>query len=321
MRPIILKGHERSITHVKYNREGDLLFSCSKANFPCVWYSNSGERVGTYNGHNGAVWSLDVNYDSTLLLTASADMSTKLWDAETGKELFNISCKAPVRWVEFAEGDRQFLMLTDQVMGQNSTVHIHNISADGKLSGNPTEIVVPGVKLTQAVWGPMGKTIITSAEDGGIRVFDPITRKLVEERKDHSKSISRMTMDKHRLFFVTASKDQCVKLYDATTLNPLKTYDTGRPVNAASISPLKEHVIIGGGQSAEAVTTSSANSSQFKVRFFHKIFQEELGSIAGHFGPVNTLSFSPDGKSFASGSEDGYIRLHHFDQNYLNSKI
>jgi len=100
----------------------------------------------------------------------------------------------------------------------------------------------------------------------------------------------------------------------------LKTYDTGRPVNAASISPLKEHVIVGGGQSAEAVTTSRMDSSQFKVRFFHKIFQEELGSTAGHFGPVNTLSFSPDGHSFASGGEDGYVRVHHFDQSYFNAK-
>ncbi len=36
----------------------------------------------------------------------------------------------------------------------------------------------------------------------------------------------------------------------------------------------------------------------------------------GHFGPVNALTFSPDGKGFASGGEDGYVRLHHFDQSY-----
>jgi len=319
MKPILLKGHERSITHIKYNREGDLLFTCSKAAFPCVWYSNSGERIGTYNGHNGAVWSLDVNYDSTVLVTASADMSAKLWDVETGKEFHSINYKAPVRWVDFAEGDRQFLALTDQVMGQNSTIHINNLTSDGKVTGSPIEIVIPGVKLTQAVWGPFGKTIITAADDGSIRVFDASTRKVIDEKKDHTKGINRVTLDKHRLFFITASRDSTSKLYDAKTLNVLKTYETGRPVNAASISPLKEHVIVGGGQSAEAVTTSRMDSSQFKVRFFHKIFAEELGSIPGHFGPVNTLSFSPDGRSFASGGEDGYVRVHHFDQNYLNA--
>lgn len=41
-------------------------------------------------------------------------------------------------------------------------------------------------------------------------------------------------------------------------------------------------------------------SEQFKVRFYHSIFGgDELGSIAGHFGPVNVVAFSPDGRRFA----------------------
>lgn len=29
-KPILLQGHERSITQIKYNREGDLLFTVAK---------------------------------------------------------------------------------------------------------------------------------------------------------------------------------------------------------------------------------------------------------------------------------------------------
>lgn len=57
----MLHGHERSITQIKYNREGDLLFSCAKDSQPNVWYSINGERLGTYKGHTGAVWCLDVD--------------------------------------------------------------------------------------------------------------------------------------------------------------------------------------------------------------------------------------------------------------------
>ena len=60
-RPLMLHGHERAITQIKYNKEGDLLFSVAKDHKPTVWFSANGERLGTYNGHGGAVWCVDVN--------------------------------------------------------------------------------------------------------------------------------------------------------------------------------------------------------------------------------------------------------------------
>ena len=61
VRPIIVQGHTRPLTMVKYNREGDLLFTAAKDHRPCLWYADNGERIGTYVGHNGTVWCLDVN--------------------------------------------------------------------------------------------------------------------------------------------------------------------------------------------------------------------------------------------------------------------
>ena len=32
--------------------------------------------------------------------------------------------------------------------------------------------------------------------------------------------------------------------------------------------------------------------------------------VKGHFGPINSVMFTPDGKGYASGGEDGYVRVH-----------
>jgi WD40 repeat protein len=61
MKIYLLKGHERPITQVKFNVDGDLLFSSSRDYHVSVWRTENGERLGSYSGHNGAVLSVDVN--------------------------------------------------------------------------------------------------------------------------------------------------------------------------------------------------------------------------------------------------------------------
>ena len=60
-----IDSDERPLTFLKYNRDGDLLFSYAKDHNPTVWFADNGERLGTYCGHNGAVWCCDVSGKSS----------------------------------------------------------------------------------------------------------------------------------------------------------------------------------------------------------------------------------------------------------------
>jgi translation initiation factor 3 subunit I len=139
MRPILLKGHERSITHLKYNKDGDLLFTTGKNPVFAIWWADNGERLGTFHGHSGAVWSVDVSRkynfsvnfklnsnleDSRTVITGSADNSAKIWESNTGRELQSFPHKTPVRSVGFGLGEKQFLTVTDQVLGFLPTINV-----------------------------------------------------------------------------------------------------------------------------------------------------------------------------------------------------
>eukprot|EP00954_Amorphochlora_amoebiformis_P016800 1314954-Amorphochlora_amoeboformis.AAC.1 len=114
-RPILMKGHERPITQVKYNIEGDLIFSSSKDSLATCWRSDTGERLGarTYDGHKGAINTLDIDRKTQMLATGASDRTVRLWKAETGEELCQFETQSAVRSVNFSLGDRLLLAAQD----------------------------------------------------------------------------------------------------------------------------------------------------------------------------------------------------------------
>jgi len=175
-------------------------------------------------------------------------------------------------------------------------------------------------KICDALWTSLNHEIIAGYSDGSVRKWDVEKGECTHNQKLHNKSINNIQFSKDLTMFITASSDQTANLWDTKTMTCLKTFQSDRPLNAAAISPIMKHVIMGGGQEAMNVTRTGHKSGHFEVDFYHMVFQDFLGSVKGHFGPVHSVAFSHDGKSFSSGSEDGYIRLHHFPTPYYDPK-
>lgn len=321
MKPLMLHGHERAITKIKYNREGDLIFSASKDKNPNVWWSLNGERLGTFNGHNGSIWCIDVNWDTTKFISGSGDNTLRIWDVQTGKEIGQLPTNSSVRTCQFSYSANTAVYSTDKALGHQCEMFIVDTkNVDSGMSQDDAILRVPinGPRISSILWGALDETIITGHEDGEINIWDSRTGKKLNSTKGHKSQINDMQMNKDGTMFVTASKDHSAKLFDSESLVHLKTYKTERPVNSATISPIYEHVVLGGGQDAMDVTTTSARQGKFDARFFHLVFEEEFARLKGHFGPINSLAFHPNGKSFSSGGEDGYVRINSFDQSYFD---
>eukprot|EP00887_Chlorella_sp_A99_P004303 scaffold15.g4303.t1 len=308
MRPFILQGHSRPLNQVKFNTEGDFFVTCAKDNVVNLWWSDNGTRGGTFNGHNGTVWSIDLSYDSTRLLTAGGDSTVRLWDMRNGQELYRFAYQgdnAPFRAVRFSVGEQLVATSTDPFMSRVSQIRLLRMAEDPAEQSSEVIRALEGCKgrISRLEFTDLNRTLISASEDGYVRRWDVETGKVKEEAKIHDKHIADLQMAVDGTHFVTASNDKSAKLVDTQTLEVLKTYQSTVPVNSAALSPIYDHVLIGGGQEAS------------------QIYEEEFANVRGHFGPINAVSFSPDGTQFVSGGEEGYIRLHTFDADYFTLRL
>lgn len=331
MRAIILHGHSRALSYVRYNRDGDLLFSTAREPTVCVWRTDGGALLGTYGvkggslpHHDGAVWHCAVTEDSMRLATAGADQQAIIWDVETGTPLGTIQAETPVKIVQFQPGDSNLLVVTDNAYGQTPAVTIHSLHDRKPMAPNPSTGIHMGhakyensARICHALWGPDGYTVYVAVSDGAIVLFDVRnTTRPVEKTNIHASDVAHICFSPDFAFLATCGPDQRARVLDAKDLTVIRTFDSAKPARCVAWHPTLDHILVGGGVSAADVTTTSHRSNRFEAKFFAVAPGEEIGIVGGHFGPVNTCEFHPLGGGFATGGEDGMIRLQTFPPDY-----
>jgi len=298
----------------------------SKDHNACGWYSANGERFAVYKGHQGALWTVDVDPRTILLATGGADNTIRLWEIKTGKLLKTWEYGTAIKRVEFSDDGKQLLGVTEKRQGHLSTIVVYDINPDPQ--GEQTNeyslrIVCEDFgKVTVAGFSSLSRFIISGHDDGSVSKWDAKTGDLITNQEVHEPDlqVTDLQWSSDRTYFITSSKDKTAKLISVDDMEVLKTYVADTPLNSAAITPVKDFVILGGGQAAMDVTTTSARQGKFEARFYHKIFEEEVGRVRGHFGPLNYVAVSPLGNMYCSGGEDGYVRVHQFDPPYFDFK-
>lgn len=261
---------------------------------PCVWRSDTGERLGTFGGHKGTVWDLDCDRFTNRLLTASADATCRLWSCETGECLAVFPHKGPVRGVAWAEGNEMFATISDPFVEFNAKICIYDAPLNARQFSDTPKLDIDLPKIggkrhnpTGIHWTALNEDLLVAFDNGAVRLYDPETGDMKEEIMAHEKKINRLRFNRDKTLFITSSADCTSKLFDAVDLKHLKTYRTDRPVNDAVIHDAKEHILLGGGQEAMSVTTTAGKVGKFETRFFRLVYEEEFGRVKGHFGPIN----------------------------------
>lgn len=330
MRPFVISIHGRPVNIVKFNKEGDLFFTGGSDKTVAVFWTEPLECLGTFECP-GAVKSLDVTSDSQYLIVGTNDGIILVFRALTGEKLRESKLDlGRIDDIALSMGDEHFLVIHTVGKTQESFVYLYSMEDYLAQEDYKSErfAIKSRIPYTRGTWGYLNAFIYLATMKGTIEVFSFPAREKIQEIAVHNDKITSLKFSVDFSLLITSSKDGKAKILVTPSLEVVKTFNSQRPLNSAVISPLmrdKEHVkyhaLIGGGQDAREVTQTVAESGSFEVTFFNLIFESEVGSVKGHFGPVHSIDIHPQGRIFITGSEDGSVRVQKLDDAYFTSSF
>lgn len=153
-----------------------MLFTASKDTNPNVWYSLNGERLGTFNGHQGAVWCIDVDWMTTRFMSGAGDDVLKIWDCQTGSQIASINNNTAVRTCQFSFSANMAAYSTDMTKKTQSEINIidtRNVDESLAHADPILKIKLPnGEKVCSLLWGTLDEFVITGQESGELIQWD-----------------------------------------------------------------------------------------------------------------------------------------------------
>lgn len=292
--PLVAPGHTRPVTHLSFSPLQDdgtyLLVSSCKDGNPMLreW---TGDWIGTFLGHKGAVWSTKLSPDTSRAVSGSADFTAKVWDTYSGEALYSFPHNHIVRTVAISPALSHIV-----TGGQEKIVRIFNL---GRPDADPDLLCDTGTTahngtVKSVVW--IGDhTPASAGEDGMLKWWDIRTRKQVASLSFQG-PITSMEYSVPTSRLVVTSGKSVAFIPALPTAAPTHSLTLSYQPSSASLHPIRQ----------DRFVTGSMNDEWVRI---HSIDGEERDVLKGHHGPVHCVEFSPDGEIYASGSEDGTIRL------------
>jgi len=188
-------------------------------------------------------------------------------------------------------------------------------------------------KYSMARFTDLNKKLFVTKVDGSIMLYDIANDKELRSSRVHKDCILDIDLSPSHEIILTSSADGTSNVINPDDFRIISTIEPKNPtrnINSGKICPLfsfededqaKYYAVIAGGQDAQKVTTTHKEEGGFELIFYNLMHGEEMGCLEKiHFGPVNAVAFSGNGKAVASGGEDTSVKLHHIPDDLFSFK-
>ncbi|OAA61902.1 WD repeat protein [Niveomyces insectorum RCEF 264] len=322
--PLTCHGHSRPVPHINFSSltkdDNYYLISACKDGNPMLRDGKTGDWIGTFIGHKGAVWQAKLSHDASTAATGSADFTAKIWDTHTGEVLYTLQHNHIVRAIAYPPRNADMVATG----GFEKKLRIFDLADVKPQPGSPSNAPVETITVEAAsafeigagvhkdtikfiVWTSNPTTLVT-ASGSTLRWFDIPSLSCVQEE------------------VLDGEIKSCEVVALAPGYSDAKDIGGGKPVLAVAAgktvcfwdgdqfdNQIKlvrlSHGVASVGLDLKGRKFAVGEEPGTWVRVYSWDDGSEIDVLKGHHGPVWSIAFSPDGKLYATGSEDGTIKM------------
>ncbi|MDB9444228.1 hypothetical protein PN497_23160 [Sphaerospermopsis kisseleviana CS-549] len=323
-----LTGHSKWVTSVAYSPDGQTLASGSRDKTIKLWNARTRKLLQTLTGHSDSVRSLAYSPDGQTLASGSGDKTIKLWNARTRKLLQTLTGHSDSVWSVAYSPDGQTLASGSD----DKTIKLWNVKT-GKLLQTLTG---HSDWVRSLAYSPDGQTLASGSKDKTIKLWNPRTGRLLQTLTGHSSSVLSLAYSPDGQTLASGSNDNTIKIWQvAAFISKTPVQQNQSQVLQPQVSkPQSQPGTIPAPQTTIPVKNKKPGrllivaivgfiGTQFYGYMRYGVFPVNPISIIanlpigfflettlrGHSLRVDSVAYSPDGQTLASGSYDKTIKL------------
>ena len=245
---------------------------------------------------------------TTLALTPATAQDYQRWELPEGATLR--LGKGRIHDMAYSPGGTLLAVATSIGIWLYDTATYQEVAL---LTGHPRVV-------RSVVFSPDGKTLASGSDDRTIRLWDTATGDTRRTLTGHGSRVTSVVFSPDGTTLASGSADNIIRLWDVSTGETL-TILTGhtREVSSIVFSPDGKTLATGGSSGDNTIRlwdtnlaarqTETLPRTDDTIRLWDTNPSAWLTTLTGHTAGVNSIVFSPDGKTLASGSGDKTIRL------------